>query len=133
MNYINFKKLKYCKSETEPKEYDFKVDEDYYFEYPFEKINLSEFNEINKPCIYPMKERNVKLIFNTKHCYILENGIYTQTFEITEKTGFKIGLYLNKKFNNIFDNILVEKNKNILLNTKCRKEFNEFIASFCDC
>lgn len=133
MNYINFKKLKYCKSETEPKEYDFNVDNEYSFNYPFERVTLSEFNEMNKPCIYPMQERNVKLIFNTEHCYIVENGICTQTFEITEKTGFKIDLYLSKKFNNIFYNIIVEKNKNVLLTTKDRKVFNEFIASFCDC
>lgn len=84
MYYLNFKKLRYCKSEIAPKDYDFTVADE-------------------------------------------------ETFEITETTGFKIGLYFGKDFNNFFDNVTVEKNKKVLLNTNDRKVLNEFIASFCDC
>ena len=80
-----------------------------------------------------MQKRNVRLIFSINYCYVLENEICKQTFEITERTGFKIGLYLNKDFNNYFDSITVEQNKKVLLNTKERKVLNEFIAKFCDC
>lgn len=133
MYYLNFKKLRYCDSEAAPKDYDFIVGYKSCFEYPFKKLSLSEFNKINDCCNYPKQERNVRLIFSINHCYILENEICKQTFEITETTGFKIGLYLNKDFNNFFDNITVEKNKKVLLSTNDRKVLNEFIASFCDC
>ena len=118
MYYLNFKKLRYCNSEVAPKQYDFTVANENCFEYPFKKLSLSEFNKINDCCNFPMKESNVRLIFSINHCYILENEICKQTFEITETTGFKIGLYLDKDFNNLFDNITIEKNKEILLNTK---------------
>lgn len=133
MYYLNFKKLRYCKSEIAPKDYDFTVADEKTFEYPFKKLNLREFNKINDFCKYPLQERNVRLIFSINYCYILENEICKQTFEITETTGFKIGLYFGKDFNNFFDNVTVEKNKKVLLNTNDRKVLNEFIASFCDC